>query len=72
MAPSGATEERFVDPFTNETLEFNDAWQSGLAVGVPGIPKLMDTLHAKYGKLEWAGLFDYAKDLAINGFELSG
>ncbi len=71
MAPAGATEDRFVDPSTNETLGFEEAWQSGLSVGVPGVPKLMDTMHEKFGILEWAGLFDYAKDLAINGYESS-
>lgn len=72
MAPSGATEDRFIDPDTNSTMDFFDAWQSALSVGVPGVPKLMETLHGVYGKLEWAGLFDSAIDLATNGFEFSG
>jgi len=65
-APDAATEDRF--------LQFNsflDAWQSGLSVGVPGAPLLMEALHDRFGRLEWSTLFADAKQLAEKGFELS-
>jgi gamma-glutamyltranspeptidase/glutathione hydrolase len=65
-APAAATEDRF------EGLDFVAAWQSGLSVGVPGIPFLMEHMHKKYGKLEWSTLFEDAKELAENGFEVTG
>lgn len=54
-APANATENRFVDADGN-SLDFFDAWQSALAVGVPGVPRMMEDLHMKYGKLPWADL----------------
>ena len=41
-APAAATEDRF------EGLGFFAAWQSGLSVGVPGTPRLMESL-----RLDW-------------------
>jgi gamma-glutamyltranspeptidase / glutathione hydrolase len=70
-APSGATETRFQNE-DGTSLGFEDAWQSGLSVGVPGIPRLMEDLHMKYGKLPWADLFEDAKTLAIGGYEQTG
>jgi gamma-glutamyltranspeptidase/glutathione hydrolase len=61
-APAAATEDRFAD------MEWVNAWQSGLSVGVPGVPKLMEVMHKKYGKSDWADLFQDAIDLAENGF----
>ncbi|KAL7480362.1 hypothetical protein ACHAW6_006056 [Cyclotella cf. meneghiniana] len=61
-APAAATEDRFAD------MEWVNAWQSGLSVGVPGVPKLMEVMHNKYGKSDWADLFQDAIDLAENGF----
>ena len=69
-APAGATEERFLDADGNP-LPFPNAWQSGLSVGVPGIPKLMEVLHEKYGNQPWGSLFAEAKSLATDGFELT-
>jgi gamma-glutamyltranspeptidase/glutathione hydrolase len=70
-APMLATEDRYLDPATGSTMGFRDAWQSALGVGVPGVPRAMERLHQKYGKLPWADLFEPAKDHAINGFETS-
>lgn len=61
-APAAATEDRFTD------VEWVDAWQSGLSVGVPGVPRLLEVMHTKYGKSNWSDLFQYAIDLAENGF----
>jgi gamma-glutamyltranspeptidase / glutathione hydrolase len=66
-APSLATEERFI--LDGEEMDFNDAWQSALSVGVPGVPMLMQDLHDKYGVLEWSTLFDDAIRIATDGWE---
>lgn len=62
-APAAANEDRFLG------MDFVNAWQSGLSVGVPGVPRLMQVMHEKYGKSSWADLFQCAIDLAENGFE---
>ncbi len=64
-APAAATEERFVG------LGFFDAWQSGLSVGVPGVPRLLEEMHERYGKLSWRKLFKPARKLARKGFALT-
>jgi gamma-glutamyltranspeptidase/glutathione hydrolase len=64
-APSAATEDRFVG------LEFLNAWQSGLSVGVPGTPRIMEVLHKRYGKRPWPRLLQPAISLAQGGFELT-
>lgn len=69
-APMAATEERFYDADGNK-LSWYTAWQSGLSIGVPGVPKVMETMHAKYGRLPWPGLLDPAKHLASKGFALT-
>jgi gamma-glutamyltranspeptidase/glutathione hydrolase len=69
-APMEATETRYIGADGNP-LGFFDAWQSSLSVGVPGVPRLMNDLHTKYGSLPWADLFEDAKDLATNGFSLT-
>lgn len=60
-----------MDPATNEEIGFEDGWQSALSVGTPGVPRLMELLHSKYGNQPWESLFVYAKDLAINGFNIT-
>ncbi len=64
-APAAATEDRF------SGLNFFNAWQSGLSVGVPGTPKMMEYMHKHYGKLPWPRLFVPAKKLAQKGFKLT-
>lgn len=64
-APAAAQEDRFVG------LGFFDAWQSGLSVGVPGTPRMMEYMHDKYGKLKWKKLFRPAIKLAKNGYPLT-
>jgi gamma-glutamyltranspeptidase/glutathione hydrolase len=60
-APSAATEDRFAQFDGN----FFTAWQSGLSVGVPGVPKLLDYMYDKYGGgVEWGALFQSAIDLS--------
>ena len=64
-APAAATEDRFAG------LGFFAAWQSGLSVGVPGTPRMMEFVHSRYGLLPWKRLFNPAKTLAQGGFELT-
>lgn len=64
-APSAATEERFLG------LGFFDAWQSGLSVGVPGTPRMMEYMHDRYGRLPWRSLFWQATRLAKFGYSLT-
>jgi gamma-glutamyltranspeptidase/glutathione hydrolase len=64
-APSAATEDRFAG------LGFFSAWQSGLSVGVPGVPRLLEYMHDNYGRRPWQTLFNPAKTLAQGGFELT-
>ena len=64
-APSSAQEDRF------SGHGFFSAWQSGLSVGVPGTPRMMEYVQAKYGKLKWKKLFRQATELATDGYSLT-
>ena len=69
-APSAITPEIFSNHAG--TLEgFIKAMTSTDAVGVPGIPALLETVHKKYGRLDWAGLFSPAIKLATEGFKIT-
>ena len=68
-APAGATPDMFME--NGKTLPFLAAAASGRSVGVPGLVRLMETLHARHGKLPWADLFQPAIHLARHGFEVS-
>ena len=68
-APAGATEDMFM--IDGELMGYIDAWQSGVAVGVPGAVALYELAHREYGKLTWAELFEPAIRLATDGFEVS-
>ena len=64
-APSSATEDRFTG------LNFFEAWQSGLSVGVPGTPRVMEEVHARFGVRPWPVVLQPAISLAQDGFELT-
>jgi len=68
-APAGATIDMFMHD--GEVMGFFEAWQSGIAVGVPGIVALYKSAHDQHGKLPWAELFQPAIRLAAEGFEVS-
>ena len=68
-APAGATPDMFME--NGEPLPFRTAVASGRSIGVPGLVRLMEALHARHGKLPWAALFQPAILLARNGFEVS-
>ena len=69
-APLAATPRLFQDA-EGQPLSFYDAVVGGRSVGVPGTPALMQSAHDRWGRAEWAGLFDNAIRLAEDGFEVS-
>lgn len=52
-------------------LRFRDAVAGGLAVGTPGKPALMEDAHRRWGRANWAGLFEDAIAIAEEGFAVS-
>lgn len=68
-APAGATPDMFMSG--GNTMPWLQAVPSGRSVGVPGLVRLMEALHARHGKLRWADLFNPAITLARNGFAVS-
>ncbi|PWW00122.1 gamma-glutamyltransferase 1 [Hoeflea marina] len=69
-APMAATPTLFQDA-AGEPLQFYDAVVGGRSVGTPGTPLLLETAHRKWGRANWADLFDDAIRLAETGFEVS-
>ncbi|HUA51773.1 MAG TPA: gamma-glutamyltransferase [Candidatus Sulfotelmatobacter sp.] len=69
-APGGATSALFLGP-GGKPAAFYDAVIGGRSVGVPGVPRLLATLHARFGRLPWARLFEPAIRLADAGFAIS-
>ncbi len=69
-APIAADESWFLDDEGND-IGFFPAWQSGLSVGVPGTPRLLEDMHKRYGKKRWSTLFKRAEKLANKGFALT-
>jgi gamma-glutamyltranspeptidase / glutathione hydrolase len=68
-APASAKPDRFLRE--GKPMDFADAVHSGLSVGVPGVSRVLELMHAKHGKLTWAKLFEPAIKLAENGFPLT-
>ena len=68
-APAGATPDLFME--NGKPLPIPVAVASGRSIGVPGLVRLMEALHAHHGKLPWADLFQPAIRLARDGFEVS-
>jgi gamma-glutamyltranspeptidase/glutathione hydrolase len=69
-APKAATQDLFLGP-DGKPLEFFDAVVGGRSVGTPGVVRLMEAIHKRAGKLEWARLFDGAIKTATDGFAVS-
>jgi gamma-glutamyltranspeptidase / glutathione hydrolase len=68
-APLAANDERFL--VNGQSLSFADAVNSGLAVGTPGLVRLLELAHRRHGRLPWARLFEPAIVLAEQGFPVS-
>ena len=68
-APAAARAERFVRG--DGTLAWADAVNSGLAVGTPGLLRMLELAHREHGRLPWATLFEPAIALADDGFPVS-
>lgn len=69
-APAAATPKLFID-IDGKPLDFMVAVVGGRSVGTPGVPRLLETLHRKFGKLPWASLFDAGVKHASDGFVVS-
>ncbi|MCM8775405.1 MAG: gamma-glutamyltransferase, partial [Candidatus Omnitrophica bacterium] len=72
-APHAAFPEMFLAPDGNPYPYYPDRVTGGLPVGVPGILRLLDHMHSRFGskKFSFAELFDPAVDLARKGFPIS-
>lgn len=68
-APASAGPDRFL--VDGKPMPFEKAVLSGLSIGVPGVVRLLEDVHGKYGKLPWAKLFEPAISLAESGFRVS-
>jgi len=69
-APASADPDYWLGP-DGAALEFWDGVVGGRSAGVPGTPKLMEEVHARYGRMPWADLLRPAIDTAEAGFEIS-
>jgi gamma-glutamyltranspeptidase/glutathione hydrolase len=69
-APAAATPDMFLDENGNPE-RFPAVAFGGLAVGVPGVMRMLELAHRDHGRLPWARLFTPAIELAENGFEVS-
>ncbi|NIZ61137.1 gamma-glutamyltransferase [Sedimentitalea sp. CY04] len=69
-APLAATPTLFQDD-NGEPLKFFDAVVGGRSVGTPGTPALMAEAHRRWGRAEWATLFEAGTKLAKDGFNVS-
>jgi len=66
-APSATGPDYYLKKRKNK----NASWTGGAAVGVPGVPHGLWTLHQKYGKLKWSKLFKEALKHSKHGFPVS-
>ena len=66
-----AADPRYFQDAAGEPLDFGTAVVSGRSVGTPGTPRLMEDAHRRWGRTNWAGLFDDAIALAEEGFTVS-
>lgn len=68
-APAAADENLFLKP-DGKPMGYLQALVGGRAVGTPGLLRMLEQAHAKYGVLPWARLFEPAIRLSENGFEM--
>ncbi len=68
-APAAATPDMFLDE-EGEPRRFHEAAVGGLAVGVPGLLRMLEMAHKDHGRLPWKDLFVPAIRLAMDGFPI--
>ncbi|TAM96692.1 MAG: gamma-glutamyltransferase [Rhizobiaceae bacterium] len=69
-APARATSSLFLDA-NGKPLKFFDAVVGGRSVGTPGVLRMMERVHERYGSKDWDELFQPAIELAEKGFPVS-
>jgi gamma-glutamyltranspeptidase/glutathione hydrolase len=69
-APLAARPDRFLDS-SGKPLAFIDAVTNGRSVGVPGVLRMLELAHRRYGRLRWAELVQYGIFAAEEGFAMS-
>jgi gamma-glutamyltranspeptidase / glutathione hydrolase len=69
-APAHAHARMFLDEH-GRPLPRGQATTSGRATGVPGVMRMLEAAHRKFGRLPWSETFPYAIRLAEEGFEVS-
>lgn len=69
-APAAASPRSFLRA-DGTSLPMNEAIASGLAVGVPGVVRMLEAAHRVHGVLPWRTLFQPAIQLAESGFPVS-
>ena len=70
MAPASATPDLFLDAH-GKPLPFKEASVGGIAVGTPGVLRMLDMAHRNHGRINWARLFEPAVRIASEGFPVS-
>jgi gamma-glutamyltranspeptidase/glutathione hydrolase len=69
-APAAARPDMFLGD-DGTPMKFYEATVGGLAVGVPGLLRMLEAAHRENGRLPWAKLFAPAIKLAEEGFAMS-
>jgi gamma-glutamyltranspeptidase/glutathione hydrolase len=69
-APANATPDLFLDA-NGKPLPFKEAAVGGIAVGTPGLLRMLDMAHRNHGRINWARLFEPAVRIAAEGFPVS-
>jgi gamma-glutamyltranspeptidase/glutathione hydrolase len=69
-APAAATPDMFLSD-NGRPASFSAVGVGGLAVGVPGVMRMLEIAHQEHGRLPWARAFGPAIALADSGFEVS-
>lgn len=54
-----------------QPMDFDEASIGGRAVGVPGVPRLLETLHGRFGRLSWREIFSPVIGLSQDGFAVT-
>lgn len=69
-APSAATSNMFLDA-SGKFIGRRQAFSSGRSTGVPGLVRMLELAHEKYGSRPWSELFQSAITLSEEGFAVS-